>query len=342
LSRTDTAYDSRRNPVRETVSAGATAYAVTDRALDDQRRPICQAQRMNLAALPALPANACAHGAEGAHGLDRITLNLYDAAGQRLQARDNDAYAWAGHYAVARAYTTNGLNQYTAAGGASFQYDPNGNLVADGTSTFTYDIENRLVGRSGGVVLSYDPLDRLFSVSSPTTATQFLYDGDALVGEYVSGVMTKRYVHNVGADVPLLSYATADLSQPSYHHADHQGSIVAISGPWGTGTVNSYDEYGIPAVTNSGRFQYTGQIWLDELGMYHYKARIYSPTLGRFLQTDPIGYQDQFNSTPMWATIRSTPPIRSACFSAAGIGDVLRCTLRQGKPDGTPSTPAAN
>ena len=50
-----------------------------------------------------------------------------------------------------------------------------------------------------------------------------------------------------------------------------------------------------PAATNTGRFQYTGQIWLPELGMYHYKARVYSPTLGRFLQTDPIGYADQFN-----------------------------------------------
>ncbi|NWM20130.1 RHS repeat-associated core domain-containing protein, partial [Escherichia coli] len=44
-----------------------------------------------------------------------------------------------------------------------------------------------------------------------------------------------------------------------------------------------------------GRFQYTGQAWIPELGMYHYKARIYSPTLGRFLQTDPIGYADQIN-----------------------------------------------
>jgi hypothetical protein len=29
--------------------------------------------------------------------------------------------------------------------------------------------------------------------------------------------------------------------------------------------------------------------------MYNYKARIYSPTLGRFLQTDPIGYADGIN-----------------------------------------------
>lgn len=29
--------------------------------------------------------------------------------------------------------------------------------------------------------------------------------------------------------------------------------------------------------------------------MYHYKARVCSPTLGRFLQTDPVGYQDQVN-----------------------------------------------
>jgi RHS repeat-associated protein len=44
-----------------------------------------------------------------------------------------------------------------------------------------------------------------------------------------------------------------------------------------------------------GRFGYTGQAWLPELGMYYYKARIYSPTLGRFLQTDPIGYKDHVN-----------------------------------------------
>ena len=59
--------------------------------------------------------------------------------------------------------------------------------------------------------------------------------------------------------------------------------------------INSYDEYGIPAPGNLGRFGYTGQAWLAEVGMNYYKARMYSPTLGRFMQTDPIGYGDGIN-----------------------------------------------
>ncbi|HYD37530.1 MAG TPA: RHS repeat-associated core domain-containing protein [Allosphingosinicella sp.] len=51
----------------------------------------------------------------------------------------------------------------------------------------------------------------------------------------------------------------------------------------------------MPGAGNDGRFQYTGQAWIPELGMYYYKARIYSPTLGRFLQTDPVGYEDDVN-----------------------------------------------
>lgn len=57
----------------------------------------------------------------------------------------------------------------------------------------------------------------------------------------------------------------------------------------------SYDAFGIPSSNNIERFGYTGQIWLKDLGVYYYKARIYGPKLGRLLQTDSIGYEDKMN-----------------------------------------------
>jgi RHS repeat-associated protein len=231
------------------------------------------------------------------------------AAELDLLTRANDAYAWTRHHAMSLGYTANGLNQYsriTSAGYAATNptYDANGNLVSDGGINYIYAIENRLVSASGehNGSLVYDPLGRLFQVSSASTGTtRFLYDGDALVAEYNgAGAMTERYVHGAGADVPLAWYHGADLSDLRFLQGDERGSIIAVaSGNTGADgaplALDTYDEYGVPGVANSGRFQYTGQAWLPELGMYYYKARIYSPTLGRFMQTDPIGYADQFN-----------------------------------------------
>lgn len=113
--------------------------------------------------------------------------------------------------------------------------------------------------------------------------------------DYGSAI-TKRYVPGPGTDEILVWYEGSGTSDRRWLHADERGSVVAVSDASGNAiAVNRYDEYGIPASTNIGRFQYTGQAWLPEIGMYYYKARIYSPTLGRFMQTDPIGYGDGLN-----------------------------------------------
>ncbi len=249
---------------------------------------------------------------------------LYNPAGQIVSlTRSNDAYAWTAHAPFERDYAVNGLNQYTHAGGASFCYDAKGNLTADGASVYRYDIENRLVEKRAqgennancaalsyaGTLqagLRYDVSGRLYAVvpqAGPgAQETRLFYDGDALIGEYTdTGSLARRYVHgaDVKADDPLAWYEGSGFTgaEERLLRADRQGSVVLVTDASGSTVhgVNRYDEYGIPQAGNVGRFQYTGQTWLSELGMYYYKARIYSPSLGRFMQTDPIGYEDNLN-----------------------------------------------
>lgn len=231
---------------------------------------------------------------------DSVVSFGYNPASQiGSKSTTSNAYAWTGAANVDRAYAVNGLNQYTSAGTAAFTYDKNGNLTSDGGTTFLYDVENRLVSAGGAMTaqLRYDPLGRLYEMSGGSTGTtRFLYDGDELVAEFSgAGVLLRRYVHGASVDDPMLWYEGANFGVPRWLQADQQGSVAAVSGPSSVIAANSYDEYGIPSAANQGRFQYTGQAWLPELGMYYYKARIYSPTLGRFLQTDPVGYEDQVN-----------------------------------------------
>ncbi len=215
------------------------------------------------------------------------------------------------------------LNQYTTFDQWGLDYDLNGNTIQKGTQFFTYDYRNQLVSVTDSsdnstVNYKYDALGRRISkqlTNSPThPLTYYYYSGNQVIEERDgSDNVLKQYIYGNGIDETLrMDKYTGTTATPYYFHNNGIGSVTAITDQDGNLIERvSYDIYGMPTFTDylndpqnptvvensviGNDILFQGRRYDKETNLYYFRARYYDPIMGRFLQTDPMGYLDSMN-----------------------------------------------
>jgi RHS repeat-associated protein len=193
-------------------------------------------------------------------------------------------------------YAVSQMNQYSVNGAT---YDGNFNLTDFGGFHGVYDAENHLVG--GSMHATYDGLGRCVRRTTSSGTSLFTYDGWKPILEWdAAGNWVATNVYGAGPD-EILARQDSNGRMLIYKQDQH-GNVVAVMSDNGDVTEKyTFDAFGKPsifdkwgngrAVTAIGnRFMFQGREWISELGIYDYRHRMYQPDLGRFLQTDPTGF----------------------------------------------------
>ena len=222
-----------------------------------------------------------------ANTLGNLTYS-YDSLGRRTQVAGS--FAQTGLPGSMTSATYDAANELLTWNGTSISYDSNGNMLSDGSNAFTWNARNQ-VATLNNVSLQYDAAGRRIKNAA---GTSFLYNGANTVQE-LSGTTVTANMLGGGVDEVFTRADSSGLFTPL---KDALGSTIALVDAGGNlETTYSYDPFGnttVSGTVSSNPLQYTGRE-NEGNGLYFYRARYYSPMLGRFINEDPSGFAAGIN-----------------------------------------------
>jgi RHS repeat-associated protein len=207
------------------------------------------------------------------------------------------------------ASTSNRLNSTTGSIARTYSYDAAGNTQSYASNTYSFNQRGRmtevLVGTNETDYV-YNALGQLIRKSGAGGTTLLMYDeAGHLLGEYDgTGALIQETVWMGDTPVATLQPNGSGISI-YYVHADHLGTPRKITRPsdnglmwrWDPDTFGSVNPNTNPA--GLGAFNYnlrfSGQYSLNESGLYYNYFRDYDPTMGRYIESDPIGLRAGIN-----------------------------------------------
>ncbi len=292
-------------------------------------------QTLHYDALYRLTQAAGAYGTY-AYGYDavgnRISLGLTNSSGST-----SSTYNYAG--------TSNQLQTIvTGATTRTLTYGATGNITGDdfGNGTvlgFTYDQDNRLVRAAQGAAATAYAQDHrgLVFVKSGINGADLHYDGAGhLIAESnATGVFRRQYIWL--DDLPVAYYQAGSLF---FVHTDHLGAPQKMTDGsqsivWDGAASDPFMAQPLPANLTM-ELRLPGQQYDALTGLHYNGLRDYDPTLGRYIESDPIGLGGGVNT---YAYVGGNPakytdPLGTASCADAGLaGDVIDvCRLRSETP----------
>lgn len=163
--------------------------------------------------------------------------------------------------------STNRLIAVEGAGPAydAFTYDARGNVIDNGTRTFTYNHANQLV-QSGDIRYRYDGHSRRVMETNNGSHRYSFYrlDGTLVYRETEAGSI--NYVYLGDKLIAKDGYIPEDSGTQHYQ-------------PFGESIEGAVDDVG-----------YTGHRFDADTGLVYMQARYYDPVIGRFYSNDPVGW----------------------------------------------------